>query len=204
MIGWAIQVSFTLFRRRRSAFRSSTALLHEILLHSDSIKFALFLSNLVLVYRSTSCAMRRWSGRVDDARQRMISGFVSGLSMAMYPSTQIALHTFWKSVFTAYLQRFAGSRVAQLAMDTLFVASDSFLINCMVMEPHFVARSYLRLVDSFTGSYLTRFNIITNYLLGGRDNGFRYGTRIPDLNADHVSKKYMETIGSWSLELQDA
>lgn len=204
MIGWTIQVSLNLLKKRKHAFSSGLALLNEVLLHEDSFKFALFLSNLMLVYRSSSCALRRLTTRVDESVNMMISGFLSGFSMSFFPSTQIALHTFWKTMFTMYFMRFGYTSRSQSVLDNVFLVMNSFMIHCMVMESRFVPRSYLRLIDSFTGSCLTKFNIVTICMLAGRDNTFRYGDQFPQLNADYVSKKYMETIGCWSLERHDA
>ena len=214
MIGWTIQAALHLLRISRRRGRQATshsgsgsgALVQEVLLHSDSLKFALFLSNLVFVYRSSSCVLRRLTGKVagEDCAIRAVSGFLSGLSMSLFPSTQIALHTFWKTMFNVYFASAYGrSPAGQSLIDLLFVMADSFLINCMVMEPWSVAPSYMRLIDSFTGGCLQRFNVVTMFLLGHRDNSFRYGKRLPDLQAEHVSRTYMETIASWGLEQRD-
>ena len=205
MIGWTIQVSLNLFKKRKRALSSGSALVQEVLFHADSFKFALFLSNLSLIYRSSSCALHRFKRPAgDDSVSRMISGFLSGLSMFFYPSTQIALHTFWKTMFTMYFMKFGHTRGSQLTVDTLFCIMDSLLLNTMVMEPQFLPPSFLRVIDSFTGSYLTKFNVVSIFKLGGRDNRFRYGNKLPELNADHVSRTYMETVGSWGLERHGA
>lgn len=203
IIGWTIQLSLNLLKKRRIAFRSRQTFLQEVLLNQDSLSFALFLSNLVLIFRSSSCLLRRLTQRSDHPVNRMISGFLSGFSILWFPSTQITLHAFWKTVFTGYYKSFGKTPASESFMYTFFVVADSFLINCMVMEPRFVPRSYMRLVDSFTGSYLARFNVITMNMLGEADSGFRYGNKLPDLHADHLSKRYLQTIGCWSLEARE-
>lgn len=204
-IGSAIQLCLNLLKKRKTAFASRDAFAHQILLQPDSLKFALFLSNLVLVYRSSACLLTRLTGSPDPRPlHRMISGFLSGCSMLWYPSPQICLHTFWKTVFTMFLASgFGKSSAGQAALYAYFVFADSFLISCSVMEPRFVPRSYLRLIDSFTGSYLTRFNVASISNLSGNDNEIRYGKHFPDLDADHVSRQYMQTIACWSLERRE-
>jgi hypothetical protein len=223
MIGWTIQVSLNLLkgvRRGRSnsllmtrktsisdtsIISSSPSLLSHLVLNPSSLKFSFFLSSLVFVYRFSSCFLRRLTGREDDPWNEAMAGFSGGfVSMwTFYPSTQISLYTFWKTVFTLYWMMFGDKQHAQRTMDSIFYLSDSFLINCMVMEPHFVAKSYLGFIDSITGKTLTKFNVISHYLLTHRLQPERYGTQIPNLQVEHLSDKYLESAGSWLLEVNE-
>jgi len=217
IIGWAIQVPLNLLKegnrisspslksaetntRRNNSLRNVV----NFILNPSSLNFSFFLSSLVLVYRSSSCLLRRMTGKQDDALNEAISSFTGAfVSMyTFYPSTQISLYIFWKTVFTMYWMRFGHDKHAQLVMDAFFYFADSFLINCMVMEPHLVAPSYLRFIDSITGRYLTHFNVISHFLLTDRISIKRYGTQIPVLEIEHLSRKYLETAGSWALEQQ--
>lgn len=208
MIGWTIQVSLNLLRRRKQGSSASSAsgktnstaaFWQQILLDVDSFKFGLFLSNQVLLFRYSNGLLNHFTVH-HSSLNHMISGFMSGLSMFFYPSVEISLYTFWKTAFTMYAMRFGDSKYAQTVLDLIFFTADSFIINCMVMEPEYVPKSYSRFTDSVTASYLTKFNIVSHYLLKERELSSRYGTRFPDLQVDHCSKKYIETIGSWSLE----
>ena len=205
-IGWMIQTSLNLFKARRlkSQQKSFSDFMMNLLLDSSSLKFPLFLSSLVGVYRSVSCFLRQTTGKESDAVNEAIAGFSGGfLSMwTFYPSTQISLYTFWKTMFTMYFMKFGRYKYAQTTLDGFFFLADSFLINCMVMEPYFVAKNYLNFIDSITGKYLTKFNIISHYLLTDRLNPERYGTEIPTLQAEYLSKRYLESAGSWLLDVK--
>lgn len=134
--------------------------------------------------------------------ESMISGFFSSFlsSYLFYDSNQITLYCSWKTAFTIYWYLLANHPNGQKIMDYIFFISDSFLINCMIMEPQFIANSYLRFVDSITGNMLKKPNIICYQQLTQRVNERRYGSIIPTLNADHASQKYLALTGVWSLE----
>lgn len=192
-IGYAMQLSLNLMRGRISS----------PLLYSN-FKLPLFLSSLVMSYRVTSVLFQKLTRKETNSMNEAAAGFIAGLvSMgSFYPSTQISLYTFWKTAFTLYWMKFGKHRQhAQTILDAIFFFADSFLINCMVMEPHYVPRSYLKFIDSITGSYLRQFNIISHYLLTERTQYARYGDSLPqNLDVSYLSPKYLELTASWALE----
>lgn len=204
-IGWLIQSALYLIRIRKDTSENGLlGLLSKLLMNTRAINFALFLGNLVTVYRCTWALLLRYDCRSSSLpRHALISGLLAGLaSSSFFPSNQLSLYAFWKVLFTLYsVSQVSKSRGGRIFVDALFYLSDSFLINCMVMEPQYIARSYLRFIDSITGSYLTKFNIVSYNLLSGRVNSFRYGDTIAPLNADHASRKYLESAGTWLLQI---
>ena len=132
-----------------------------------------------------------------------LAGFVSSFmsSYLFYDSNQITLYSFWKSAFTLYWFAFRRQKErAQKIMDLIFFINDSILINCLIMEPQFIADSYLKFVDSITGGVLKHPNIICYQHLTRRVNERRYGSSVPILDARFVSDKYLQNTGVWSLE----
>ena len=150
------------------------------------------------IWRPKSERLQIWRPEMES----MVSGFLSSFlsSYLLYDSNQITLYCSWKTAFTMYWYLLANHSNGQKIMDYIFFISDSFLINCMIMEPQFIADSYLRFVDSITGNMLKKPNIICYQQLTQRVNERRYGSIIPTLNADHASQKYLALTGVWSLE----
>lgn len=193
LVGWLGQAALAALKHKSLDPR-------VLIADENALRFGLFLGGMASAFRACRCAMRRLTGR-DDESQALVSGFTSALALGLYPSTQIALYTFWKTMYTLYWLRFGhAKKQAQLFLDATFFVLDSILINCTIMEPQYVARSYLKFVSSVTDGHLRTVNVALYNQLTGRTNEWYYGDKVQNLCADHCSKRYLETTASWLLE----
>ncbi|KAI1299235.1 putative transmembrane protein [Halotydeus destructor] len=191
LVGWLGQVGLTLLKKRRD--------LWSLLLDRNALKLGVFLGGMSLVFRGSQCTLRTATG-TNGAENSLLSGLLAGLAgSSVYPSTQIALYCFWKTVYTLYWAHFQGSHRAQQFVDLIFFICDSILINCTIMEPQYVAKSYLNFVDSVTNKKLRVVNVSLYNQLTDKTNEWHYGDRVQHLDSSFVTPRYLHTTGLWLL-----
>lgn len=131
----------------------------NIVFDSKAIKFGLFLSSMATSYKLIMCVMRTQLKR-DDGNCALAAGAISGLiSGQVFPSNQVALYLFWKTIFNYYYKQFTDSVKSSrkqlnsvklrrnLFVNCLFCLSSTTVLMFYLFRPDMLPRSYVRAVD---------------------------------------------------------
>lgn len=181
-----------------------------ILLNSKALKFGLFLGALSATYKSLCCFFRRLT-REDEPIHSLTSGFVAGLSLIIFPSNQVTLYMFWKTLFSVYwiVVKSSQWKYSFLFINGIFSLSSSLVILLYLVQPDLLPRSYVRACDQviptkYSGNRLVFNQMWTKYINGVvATKNSTITTRSEVLNVlikPFTSKKYQEIIGNWTLD----
>lgn len=184
-----------------------------MLLNSKSLKFGLFLGTLSATYKSLCCFFRHLTGE-DEPIHSLTSGFVAGLSLIIFPSNQITLYMFWKTLFSIYwiVVKSSQWKYSVLFINGIFSLSSSLVILLYLVQPDLLPRSYVRACDQviptrYSGNRLVFNQMWTKYINGAvsTKNPTFVSSRSEVLNLllkPFTSKKYQETIDNWTLDIK--
>lgn len=182
-----------------------------MLLNSKSLKFGLFLGTLSATYKSLCCFFRKLT-QEDEPIHSLTSGFVAGLSLVLFPSNQVTLYMFWKTLFSVYwiVVKSSQWKYSVLFINGIFSLSSSIVILLYLVQPDLLPRSYVRACDQiippkYSGNRLVFDQMWTKYIdnvtaiknpavISSRTEVFKL------LLKPLTSKKYQEIIGNWTLD----
>lgn len=120
----------------------------SILMEQKSVKFALFLGTMASSYRFIMCLLRKKDGK-DDPNNSLTAGFISGLSLTIFPSTQLTLFMFWKTLFSVYwmLVKTSNWKYSKVLVNALFSLSSATVILMYLTKPDSLPKSYVKACD---------------------------------------------------------
>lgn len=137
----------------------------SILLDQKSMKFALFLGTMTSTYRLIMCFQRKQQGK-DNATNALRAGLVSGLSMALFPSSQLTMFMFWKTLFSLYWMVVKTSKwqYANQLVNGLFSLSSATVILLYLTKPDSLPKSYVKACDKVLPKRFVNGEIIKSVL----------------------------------------
>lgn len=189
-----------------------------MLLDTKSLKFGLFLGTLSATYKSLSCFFRHLT-KEDEPIHSLTSGFIAGLSLMIFPSNQVTLYMFWKTLFSVYwiIVKSSSWRYSAHFINGLFSLSSSLVILLYLVQPNLLPKSYVRACDQLIPSKYSGNRLVFNQLWAKYVTGInstqlenqmvsQVATRTDALNQlfkPFTSRKYQEVIGNWTNDVKE-
>ena len=137
----------------------------SILVDQKSLKFGLFLASMTSSYRLMMCLQRKKEGK-DSATHALRAGLVSGMSMALFPSSQLTMFMFWKTLFSLYWTVVKSSKwpYSNQFVNGLFSLSSATVILLYLTKPDCLPKSYVKACDKVLPKRFVNGEIIKSVL----------------------------------------
>lgn len=202
-IGCGVQI-LTQYRTLITAITQGKLSLLRTIFHKLSIPK--FFCAYVTLFRITNCFLRWTFGHDHPAVFGCISGFVAGLSSALYPSTSITMYAISKMIEILVMKAVGKNIIPYIKHFDIILYSLSMgiMFHAALFEPHNIRPGYWKFMNSLSGNC---FPLVFRMLLD------KYGTHatklypnfIPDLDPSLVQtdevKRVLAIHGKWPYSL---
>ncbi|KAI1299350.1 putative transmembrane protein [Halotydeus destructor] len=197
-IGYAVPVVMKILFKPKLLMNLNSV--RELITSEKSIRLSLFFGTLCAAQRISSHLLRTHT-ELPIEKVQFISGLVSGLSSFIYPSSSLSLHLFWRSaeLFAneIALKYQLTARTSQSIASVVFAISCGHVFFTLPGQQRFVRKSYLDFLNRVTDNRVKLFNKAAFNLMGL--DAFRDSHFVPNLELEHMSRKYIETIFLWTI-----
>lgn len=184
-------------KSRNSLFTDPINVIIRSFTSAKSINLGLFVGLYTGVIRLSSCLLQRYT-QLNDPQIGFLSGVAATPAAFLWSSSSLAQYMMWKLIETCYFMGVKTGHVkhVELTLNLLYAVSTAQLFYVSVIEPKLMRPSYTKWLNRVTHGYFALLNRNLIDILGTHSS-FGYPLFYPDLEPDHMSTKFKESVLVW-------
>jgi hypothetical protein len=129
-----------------------------------------------------------------------VPGLVASPSLLLAPNPTLAMYIVWKGVERVWIHLVRTGKVPfpSFWSYACYALGTSQLFYSVVLEPQHIRPSYMKFIDRVTDHkmHLLNRNILDIF---GTQSSAGYQSFFPDLDINHTSRQFQETVLLWML-----
>lgn len=184
-------------KTRNSLFTDPINVIIRSFTSTKSISLGLFVGLYSGIIRLSSCLLKRYT-TLNDPQIGFLSGIAATPAAFFWTSSSLAQYMMWKLIETCYFLGVKSGHVKQveLTLNLLYAVSTAQLFYVSVIEPKMLRPSYTKWLNRVTHGYFALLNRNLIDILGTQSS-FGYPIFYPDLEPEHISTKFKESVLVW-------
>lgn len=184
-------------KTRNSLFTDPINVIIRSFTSMKSINLGLFVGLYSGIIRLSSCLLQRYT-TLSDPHIGFLSGIAATPAAFLWTSSSLAQYMMWKLIETCYFMGVKSGQVkhVELTLNLLYAVSTAQLFYVSVIEPKLMRPSYTKWLNRVTHGYFALLNRNLIDILGTQSS-FGYPIFYPDLEPEHISTKFKESVLVW-------